>query len=277
MSASSTPIMVKKQSTEMKLVHTKDNRLTPSKSPSDNRVTKIIKTSPSVPKSVIREPPPKQESDITCAKPIVIPTIPNLLSIIKGQSTLSQFFSGTLPPLSSAQPSKPRPIIPQPKKSTVHPHTYSTTSQSSKIPPTHSTAAHSTSTHSTAPQRTKPIMMHNNFSVSQKITQSTFNSNPNPFQKHQKEIPLTKKPLTPKNRKGHSKASSSLALPTGSSSKDEDTLQPPKAKKAKITNAPGLPMSRVRTIMKTHVQSNQNSVNIGQESVAVIARAAVSV
>ena len=53
----------------------------------------------------------------------------------------------------------------------------------------------------------------------------------------------------------------------------EHYLLPPKAKKAKT--APLLPISRVKTIMKTNIQSSQTGM-IGQDSVLVITKAAVS-
>ena len=48
---------------------------------------------------------------------------------------------------------------------------------------------------------------------------------------------------------------------------------PPPARKQRVS----LPVSRVRTIMKTNVQSSQQSVNISQDSVLVLSRATVRI
>lgn len=46
---------------------------------------------------------------------------------------------------------------------------------------------------------------------------------------------------------------------------------PPPVRKQRVS----LPVSRVRTIMKTNVQSSQQSVNISQDSVLMLSRATV--
>lgn len=61
-----------------------------------------------------------------------------------------------------------------------------------------------------------------------------------------------------------------------STHKEDPALSPPKAKKAKVTKTALLPISRIKTIMKTNVQSSQPSLQISQDSVLVIAKAAVS-
>ena len=57
---------------------------------------------------------------------------------------------------------------------------------------------------------------------------------------------------------------------------DSVCVEPPKPKKLKTVQSGGLPPNRVKTIMKTNIQSHQSSLNISQESLAVVTKAAVS-
>ena len=59
--------------------------------------------------------------------------------------------------------------------------------------------------------------------------------------------------------------------PPPSTSQGSASRHPPPARKQHVS----LPVSRVRTIMKTNVQSSQHSVNISQDSVLVLSRATV--
>jgi len=52
---------------------------------------------------------------------------------------------------------------------------------------------------------------------------------------------------------------------------------PPNPKKARRPSTAQLPVSRVRTIMKTNFQSSKNGPQLGQESVPIVCKAAVSV
>ena len=59
--------------------------------------------------------------------------------------------------------------------------------------------------------------------------------------------------------------------------KDNDLpLTPPHPKRARRQTAVLLPISRVRTIMKTNFQSSKNGPQLGQESVPIVCKAAVS-
>lgn len=285
MSASSSPALISKSTDKMKLILTKDNRVRPilSKPPLETSVTKAT-TTPSVPKSVIKEPPSKINSDSSCTKPIVAPSVPNLLSIIKGQSTLSQFFSSSsVPPTNLTLP---------PNKLTAPPHTHSTTPPSTHFtgrPHTHSTApppAHFTGpphTHSfTVTQHAKPIASFYD-KIVQQYPQATLNTHSNlPSIKPKKSPGIPK--LLPKKTTNTipslTKKPKVWQLENGvvkDKDKDKD-IHPPNPKKNKVASgSSSLPLSRVRMIMKTHVQSSQNVVNTGQESVALITRAAVSV
>lgn len=58
---------------------------------------------------------------------------------------------------------------------------------------------------------------------------------------------------------------------------EEQELTPPKPKKPKNSKTTAaLPISRIKTIMKTNTQSLQNGLQLSQDSVLVIAKAAVS-
>jgi hypothetical protein len=81
-------------------------------------------------------------------------------------------------------------------------------------------------------------------------------------------IPLIK--IAPIKRK-HPSSAAPIAQTTNG-----DILSPPKPKKSKVTKTALLPISRVRTIMKTNVQSSQPNLQLGQEAVMVIAKATVS-
>lgn len=260
MSASSTPVLVSKSTDKMKLVLTKDNRVRSilSKSPSETSVTKAT-TTPSVSKkSVIREPPPKVHSEATCTKPIVVPSVPNLLSIIKGQSTLSQFFS------SSTVTSVPPPNLSAPPPSK----------------PTSSSYAHST----TVSQHIKPIASFYNKIVQQASLKPEVpllkpKKDPSPVKPPAKMLPKIPKKVSNSVTGTPKKPPRVRQTENGVTVKDRD-IQPPKPKKAKVatgSSSASLPLSRVRTIMKTHVQSSQNMANTGQESIALVARATVSV
>ena len=54
-------------------------------------------------------------------------------------------------------------------------------------------------------------------------------------------------------------------------------ITPPNPKKARRQSTVLLPVSRVRTIMKTNFQSSKNGPQLGQESVPIVCKAAVSV
>lgn len=62
----------------------------------------------------------------------------------------------------------------------------------------------------------------------------------------------------------------------GSTDADNEDTTPPKSKKSKTVHSGGLPPNRVKTIMKTNIQSHQSSLNISQESLAVVTKATVS-
>lgn len=279
MSASSTPTLISKSTEKMKLVLTKDNRVLPilSKPSPGNVVTKAT-TTPLVPKKLVtREAPPKLESNATCAKPIVVPSVPNLLSILNGQSTLSQFFSATSPPTSS--PAVPPYIstAPPTPHSTVPRHTHSTT-PSRHIKPIASFYDKVVQQHTQATLTTHPKL------PTLKPKQATLDTHPKQpiLIKPKKDSVPTKLPA--KLPKIPKKVTNSIAGTTKSpqvrqpeNGVNDIDIQPPKPKKANVTGNSSLPLSRVRTIMKTHVQSSQNIVNTGQESVAIITRATVSV
>lgn len=214
----------------MKIVLTKDNRHFPTmnKAPSEPSVNRTPSNN-SVPKSVIKIAPAKKDLD-TYDKPIEIPTVPKLLSIIQGQSTLSQFFN--LPPTTITK----EPTIAK--------------------APTHAKTSSSQHTHLTATSHINPGISYKHLTSPAKTTALKSQSHKNKSSVESSvEGQLERRQLT------------------GECSEHE---QVPRSKKPKLSAGTSLPLSRVKTIMKTDVQSSQNAVNIGQDSVAVIAKAGVS-
>lgn len=58
--------------------------------------------------------------------------------------------------------------------------------------------------------------------------------------------------------------------------KEDSSLHPPKPKKPKAAKTGLLPLSRVKTIMKTNIQSSQPNLQLSQDSVLLITKATVS-
>ena len=263
MSDSTTPFMVKKQSNEMKLVLSKDTRVA-LKTPSGNSGT----TTTPIPKSVIREPPPKQDLDSLCDKPIVIPPVPKLISMIsKGQSTLAQFF-----------PTKSTP--PAPTSNAAPPHTHPTLTHKHRVEEL---------------LKTKNLVKHGVSPSSENLSKNRAPSKQGVLvgtDMHKdnllkKKSPVAKQGLPSILAKTKNPAAQGVAVggagvndvsPTRKREpgSEQSDVRPPKPKRVKTAASTGLPYSRVKTIMKTNIQSSQTTVNTGQESVAVISKATVS-
>ena len=267
MSASTTPFIVKKQSNEMKLVLTKDARVA-HKTPPDSSGT-----SPTpIPKSVIREPPPKQDLDSFFGKPIVIPPVPKLISVVsssKGQSTLAQFF-----------PTKSTP----PSSNTASLHTHS---------PSHKHKVDDLlKKHLKQGGSTIPGILLKNKTPSKEgpsigtdiVYKDSLLKKKSPVKQGVPIILAKSKSLVAQgglvgNLGGTHPVNTSPIKqrePLATGSTEHSDVHPPKPKRAKTVTSTGLPQSRVKTIMKTNIQSSQNTVNTGQESVAVVSKATVS-
>jgi len=192
-------------------------------------------------RSVIKGPTPKKSKDkgSPVDKPITIPTVPKLLTMItsnKQQSTVAQLFSSSSnSPVNKHQSSSnkspktqsPRPVSKKPSAVPVplQPGTQQTPKKI--LPKPSETAGQSTSKKVESNAKTK----------------------------------ATKRPLS------------------GDEKLNGGASKPKKSKKAPAKSKPGstsgLPLSRVRTIMKLDTSSH-NTVNTGQEAVAIVAKATVS-
>lgn len=83
-------------------------------------------------------------------------------------------------------------------------------------------------------------------------------------------------PAPPKKKIPKLAATTSVAPSKSHASSSNHPLSPPKPKRAKVMKTAVLPISRIKTIMKTNVQSSQPSLQLSQDSVMMITKAAVS-